>query len=271
MTRIRAARSPFSDLALGRYVRAQSRLHQAPPWGKALLLGGLALLAFWFQSATAFALMGLALAWLAWISELPQRGFWRSLRPLLMLAAFTLLSSAFFHPAVATWSSPEFSWLGLHRGAVYAARLLLVTLLTTLFFLTTLPDDAISLGVRLMAPLRLLGIEQKELSLLVHLAYRFVPMLSREVEERRWGRLARNLPAPRGPWGRMQEGADSLVSLIVGALHRAESTALSMEQRGVLENWRPARLSGGRAAGLWPLLLTVLLGAALVHFDPVLL
>ncbi len=259
--------SLFSELALGRYVPGDSQLHKAPPWGKAAFLAGIGLLAFRFESATAFTGLGLSLAWLAWLSGLSQASFWRTLRPLLLLAALTLTSSAFFHPSVAAWNDPQFSWIGLHRGAVFAARLLAITLLTTLFFFTTRPDDAISLGVRAMAPLRLLGIEQKELSLLVHLAYRFVPMLTREVEEMRWGRLARNLPAPRGPWGRARENTDLMVNIIVGALHRAEATAMSMEQRGVLENWRLAPLSGGPARNLWPLLLVVLLAGGLSSFE----
>lgn len=268
MKKSREPRSLFSDLALGRYVPGESPLHRSPPAGKALLLTGLGVAVFAFDSATAFFLLGLAVGWLAWLCELPAPSFWRSLRPLLLLAALTLASSAFFHPSVAAWNSPEFSWIGLHRGAVYAARLLMVTLLTTLFFFTTRPDDAISLGVRTMAPLRLLGIEQKELSLLVHLAYRFVPLLTREVEEMRWGRLARNLPPPSGPWRRAIESTDALVNIIIGALHRAEATALSMEQRGVLERWRPAPLGQGAASGLWPLLLTCLLAGGLVGLDP---
>lgn len=204
---------------------------------------------------------------MARLAGIPQRAFWRSLRPLLLLAAFTIAAGAFFNHPTGSIMAAQFSWAGLHKGAVYAARLLLITLLTTLFFLTTPPDDAISLGVLLMAPLRLLGIESKELSLLVHLAYRFIPLLAGELEQMRRGRRARNLPPPRGVVARGRQLADSLVTVIIGALHRAETTGLAMEQRGLLEHWQTTPPSRGRWAGLWPLLLTSLLVGLLLGAD----
>jgi energy-coupling factor transporter transmembrane protein EcfT len=259
--------SAFSELALGRYQPGESPLHRSPAWGKAALLSSLAVGLFWLESGTAYALFGLALAATARLAGLAQRDFWRSLRPLLLLAALTLAAGAFLTPPEASLLSPRFSWSGLHKGALYAARLLLITLLTTLFFLTTRPDDAISLGVRLMAPLSLLGIEPKELSLLVHLAYRFVPLLVREIDEMRWGRLARNLHEPRTPLSRMRHGMDSLITVVIGALHRAETTALALQQKGLLEHWRPAPLSRGQGLALWPLASLGVLEGVLLMLD----
>jgi energy-coupling factor transporter transmembrane protein EcfT len=259
--------SSFSELAVGRFRPGDSPLHQAPAAGKAVLLGALGVAGFWLQSAAAFAAIGLALAALAWLARLPQGVFWRSLRPLLLLAALTVTAGAFLHPPVGTLTDPQFSWAGLHKGALYAARLLLITLLTTLFFLTTPPDDAISLGMRLLAPLRLLGIESRELSLLVHLAYRFMPLLVRELEEMRWGRLARNLPATAGPLAGPKDAVDSLVSVVISALHRAETTAVAIEQRGLLDHWTPAPLRSGRWSQLWPLLATCALVGLLLSQD----
>ncbi len=111
----------------------------------------------------------------------------------------------------------------------------------------------------------MIGIESKELSLLVHLAYRFVPLLGRELDELDRGRRARNLRPPAGPLGRARQSLDTVVTVIIGSLHRAETTGLAIEQRGVLESWRPRQLSAGSLSALWPLLLlTGLLGGVLV-------
>lgn len=243
----------LDELALGRYLAADSPLHEAPAWGKALALTLVALASFFLKSALGFALLGLGIAALARLSKIPQVTLWRSLRPLLLLAAFTLLAGAFLNHPQGSFFHPVFSWEGLHHGALYAARLLLITLLTTLFFLTTVPEEAIALGVRVMAPMRLLGIDSKELSLLVHLAYRFVPTLIREIEAMRIGRQARNLPPPRGLGARGKEAVESLVALLVGSLHRAENMGLAIEQRGLLETWR-VQESGRttRLLSLWP-------------------
>jgi energy-coupling factor transporter transmembrane protein EcfT len=235
--------------------------------GKAAFFTLVAVSAFWLQSASAFALLGAAASLLAALARLPQRLLWGSLRPLLLLALFTVLAGAFANHPGATLLCPEFSWPGLHTGALYAARLLLITLLTTLFFLTTRPDDAISLGVRLLAPLRLIGISARELSLLVHLAYRFVPLLARELEEMRWGRLARNLPGPSGPCARAQQAAETVIAVVIGSLQRAEITAMAMQQRGLLDSWRPLPLGRGRLAALWPLLTLAVLSGILLRVD----
>ena len=252
----RASGTFLDELALGRYLSVQSPLHSAPAGWKALGLTLVALACFLLQSSLSFLLIGTCIALLAKIAKIPQKMLWRSLRPLLLLAAFTMLAGAFLNHPAGSFTEPVFSWAGLHRGALYAARLLVLTLLTTIFFLTTLPDEAIALGVKVMSPMRLLGIEAKELSLLVHLAYRFVPMLIREIEAMRFGRLARNLPPPVGLLARGREAVDSLVALLVGSLHRAESTGLAIEQRGLLETWKTQGSSRNtRFVGLWPVVL----------------
>lgn len=258
----------LDELALGRYLAADSPLHAAPAGAKAFLLSAVACASFALNSALGFALIGLGIAAAARLSKIPQVTLWRSLRPLLLLAGFTMLAGAFLNHPQGSFFQPVFSWGGLHQGALYAARLLVITLLTTLFFLTTLPDEAIALGIRVMAPMKLFGIDSKELSLLVHLAYRFVPSLVREIEAMRLGRQARNLGPARGPWGKTREAVDSLVSLLVGSLHRAEATGLAIEQRGLLEHWsgkdddRQTRLTG-----LWPALGLVVLTALALTVD----
>lgn len=255
----------LDELALGRYLVANSPMHAAPAWGKALILTLVAMASFLLKSALGFTLLGLGVAALGKLSKIPQVTLWRSLRPLLLLAAFALLAGAFLNHPQGSFFHPVFSWDGLHQGALYAARLLVITLLTTIFFLTTPPEEAITLGVKVMAPMRLLGIDSKELSLLVHLAYRFVPTLVREIEAMRLGRRARNLPPPVGSWARGREAVDSLVALLVGSLHRAENTGLAIDQRGLLETWRVQE--DGRAThllSLWPAFgLLLLTGLAL--------
>lgn len=258
----------LDELALGRYLPADSPLHAAPVASKAIGLTLVALTCFLLESSLSFLLIGLCIAWLAKLAQIPQKTLWRSLRPLLLLAAFTMLAGAFLNHPAGSLTHPVFSWAGLHQGALYAARLLVLTLLTTVFFLTTIPDEAIAFGVKVMSPMRLLGIETQELSLLVHLAYRFVPTLIREIEAMRLGRRARNLPPPVGLWARGREAVDSLVSLLVGSLHRAETTGLAIEQRGLLQTWKTE--SSERATslfGLWPVGILMLVTGVALSFD----
>ena len=159
----------LDEIALGRYVPGTSPLHKTAPAWKALLFSAVAVASFFFQSATSFLVLGLCLAVCSLGSGLPQKLFWRSLRPINLLALFTILTWAFINHNQASIFHPQFSWQGLHIGGLYAGRLAIITLLTTLFFLTTRPAEAIGLGIKSLAPLRLFGTSQEELSLLVHL------------------------------------------------------------------------------------------------------
>lgn len=262
----------LDEIALGRYVPGTSPLHKTAPAWKALLFSAVAVASFFFQSATSFLVLGLCLAVCSLGSGLPQKLFWRSLRPINLLALFTILTWAFINHNQASIFHPQFSWQGLHIGGLYAGRLAIITLLTTLFFLTTRPAEAIGLGIKSLAPLRLFGTSQEELSLLVHLAYRFVPLLRREIEEIALGRKARNLPPPRGAWQRAKASSSTLIYIFVGALKRAETASFTLEERRVAENW--TSLGGEhstRGFGGWCSLLILVVLGALIAWDPLLL
>lgn len=262
----------LDEIALGRFIDGDSPLHRAQTIWKAVVFTLFGAGAFFLHSASAFLLLGLTVALVSWRAGLPQLLFWRSLRPVNLLAVFTLIASALWSAPDSSFLHPAFSWQGLHAGGIYAARLVLITLLTTLFFLTTRPAEAIRFGILLLTPLRFLGIQRQELSLLVHLAYRFVPLLRREIQELAAGRLARNLPAPKGPLAKAGQAKEALVFLFVGALHRAEITGLALEQRRVVETWNDA-LTTEHPAGLggWMSLMFILSCALAVWRDPFLL
>ena len=267
----------LDEIALGRYIEGDSPLHLAGTGWKFGVLTVVASITFFFQSASAFLVVGSVTALLAWRAGLPQTLFWRSLRPVNLLALFTVLAGAFLNHPQASALHPSFSWEGLHAGGLYGARLMLLTLMTTLFFLTTRPSDAIQFGIFLLKPLKWLGIDQQELSLLVHLAYRFVPLLRKELKEFSAGRRARNLPAAKGPVGRVKQAQEALIFLFVGALHRAEITGLALEQRRVAEEWQSSQPSAVNTCtartglGGWMSLLYLLSAGLALWIDPAML
>lgn len=226
---------------------------------------------FFFHSASAFFLLGLILAVLSRSAGLPQTLYWRSLRPINVLALFTIVTGALVNHPGSSFLEPSFSWEGLRVGGLYAARLVTITLITTLFLLTTEPRSAVNFGIRVLKPLRLLGIQQQELSLLVHLAYRFVPLLRREIQEVDRGRRARNLPPPKGLRAKTKEGLDIIIFLFVGSLHRAETTAFALEQRRVLENWNLVSEKNKPGLGGWMSILLIASTVLLLWGDPFLL
>ena len=242
----------LKEIAIGRHVEGNSPLHHARASWKACLFGLVAISTFFFSSAGSFLALGIVLGLLSLSCQIPQRLFWRSLRPVNLLALFTILAGAFINHQGASPLAPSFSWQGLHTGGLYAARLVSITLLTTLFFLTTRSQDAIALGIKALRPLRVLGVEQQEMALLVHLAYRFVPLLSREIDEVEQGRRARNLGPEKGHLAKLKASIDKLTFLFVGAIKRAETTAYALEDRRIIEHWgRSTEVTPAVGLGGW--------------------
>lgn len=262
----------LDDIPIGQTVPGDSPLHRAWVPGKAFIFTVAAVATFFLHSASAFVALGVFLSGLAWTSKIGVKRLWRSLRPIYFLAFFSILTWAFISHEKAGLLSPAFSIDGLRIGGLYAARLVMITLLTTLFFLTTSAQESIRLGIGALSPLRLLGVDRHELSLLVHLAYRFVPLLKREIEEVKSGRKARNLPPPKGLSAKLAAATDSLVFLFVGALHRAETTSYALEDRGVLDSWvQPTDSRQSRGLGGFGLIGLVLLTGTLLWKDAALL
>ena len=230
-------------------------------------MSAVAVACFFLGSATAFLSLGLTLALLAQTSRIPTLLFWRSLRPVWLLALFTILAGATINHSQTSFEEVTFSLVGLKSGGLFAGRIVVITLLTTLFFLTTKSSHTIALGIRSLAPLRLLDIKKNELSLLVHLAYRFVPLLRVEISEMQLGRKARNLSPPKSLGEKFQLYTDSLNHLFIGALQRAETTAMAMQQRGLLENWESNDHHELRGWGGWQAILLALVTAMLLLFD----
>ena len=263
-----SSRSFLDEIALGRHIPGDSSLHLAGTKRKTLSFAFVAISTFFYQSGLSFLSIGLGIAFLSWSSSLPQNLFWRSLRPVNLLALFTIASGAFINHQQASILQPSFSWLGLHSGGLYAGRLAVITLLTTLFFLTTQPQHAINLGIKCLRPLRLLGISAQELSLLDHLSYRFVPLIQRELKEMQRGRKARNLPQERGFIGQLKMGLDMIVFLFVGALRRAETMSFALEQRRVIQGWSTSQNTGTTGSwGGWTLISLIGLSSLLLAVD----
>lgn len=230
-----------------------------------------AIVSFYLGSASGFLAILLTLGLLARTSQIPSTLYWRSLRPIWLLALFTIVAGATINHSQSSFQELNFSIMGLKAGGLYAARIVLITLLSTLFFLTTKPGHTIVLGIKSLAPLRLLDISQKELALLVHLAYRFVPLLRLEISEMQLGRKARNLPPPKSLAAKIQLHIDSLNHLFIGALQRAETTALAMQQRGILENWESDDTHKLKGWGGWQAAILVFVTVLTLGLDGLML
>jgi energy-coupling factor transport system permease protein len=232
-------------VAIGQYIPTGSILHRLDPRVK---LTGVALLALalTLRATPTLAVLGLGLvlALLA-LARVPLSHALRGLRPLLPLFLIALVLQVLFYPhreAVAggslellAWGPVVVSGAGLVvLGATLLAMVDVVLLLTLLTAIADVSD--ITHGIEgLLHPFQRVGFPAHELSLVLVVALRFVPLLGQELE-----RLMKAQAARGGDFGRWRGGLVQrirrtlplLVPLFVAALRRSEELVVAMEARG---------------------------------------
>jgi energy-coupling factor transport system permease protein len=233
------------SLAFGQYLPTDSVLHRLDPRVK--LTGAVLLtLVLMVRGGTSVALLGLALALtLLGLARVPLGHALRGLRPLLPLFLIVLLLQLLFYPhsaAVQAGSLVVWQWgpvliSGASLVALVAMLLRMVAIVLLLTLLTAIADTSdLTHGVEgVLRPFQGLGLPAHELSLVLVVTLRFVPLLGQELERLMKAQAARGADFGRGRGGfvpRVRRTFPLIVPLFVAALRRSEELAVAMEARG---------------------------------------
>ena len=195
---------------LGVYRPGSSVVHRVPAGWKLLvlvLLGVASVLVdeVWVVAAGA-VLLGLGYA----VAGIAVRATLRQMRPLL----WVLLVVAGFHLLVSGWE----------RAVVVVGVIALLVLAAGLVTLTTPTQDLLDVIVRVLGPLRRVGVDPDRIGLLLALSLRSVPVVIGLAEEVRDAQRARGLGAsPRA----------FAVPLVIRALRHADTLGEALVARGV--------------------------------------
>lgn len=194
---------------LGLYRPGTSPVHRLPPAAKVtgLVAGGIASVFVDEPWQAGAALSLVAVGYLA--ARVPLRTLLRQLRPLV----WVLLVVAAFHVLVNGWE----------RAVVVTGVLLALVLLAGLVTLTTRTADLVDVLVRVMGPLRRLGVDPERVGLLLALGIRSVFVVAQIAEEVRDAQRARGLTASPRAYA---------VPLIIRSLRHADQLGEALVARG---------------------------------------
>lgn len=195
---------------IGLYRPGTSPVHRLPAGVKlaGLVVASVATLALGTVPRTAAALAVVAVAYA--VAGIGVRSALRLLRPLLFVA----IPLAVFHTLVTDWSS-AFCLVGTLVALVMLANLVTVTTRST---------DLIDVIVRVLGPLRRIGVDPERVGVLMLLGIRAVPVVIALAQGIRDAQRARGLTSsPRA----------FAVPLLVGALRHADRTGDALAARGL--------------------------------------
>ena len=222
------------SLSVGHYLPGDTVVHRVDARLKLVAAVVFAVSLFAIQRWAGLGVLGLALAVGFVLARVPPGYLWRGLRPLTVLLALTFVLQLFGYPGTPLLRLGPLTITreGVDQGAFLTLRLGMLLLSSTLLTLTTAPV-ALTDGLEwLLAPLRRLRVPSHEIAMMMTIALRFIPTLTREMDDLIKAQRARGVEFKvRDPRRFAQALLPLAVPLFVLSFRRADDLAVAMTSR----------------------------------------
>ncbi len=222
------------DITLGQYYQTESCIHSLDPRVK--LLGTILFIIslFSIRNFSGYLVAALFLAVIIRLSHVPFRFMVKGMRAILFLLLITVVFNLFLTPGetlVSFWKL-RITQEGLRTAIFMALRLTFLIIGSSVMTLTTTPNHLTDGMEKLLKPLQKLRVPVHEISMMMSIALRFIPILLEETDKIMKAQIARGADFESG---NLIKKAKSLVPLLVplfiSAFRRANDLAMAMEAR----------------------------------------
>ena len=222
------------DITIGQYYPADSVLHRLDPRVKFIgtflfLISLFVADSFWgYLLATCF-LGGIIL-----LSKVPVKFMVKGLKPLFIILLITVLFNLFLIPGEELWSVGFLTIAveGVQQAVKIGIRLIYLVIGSSVMTLTTTPNQLTDGLERILRPLNKIKVPVHEISMMMSIALRFIPILMEETDKIMKAQIARGADFESG--NLIQKAKNMiplLVPLFISAFRRADDLAMAMEAR----------------------------------------
>ena len=221
---------------LGQYRPLNSYLHRLDARAKLLPILLVLTLALLTDSILFYGVIMVSLVAALLTSGIRPRDLMANFRPIILLVALTSAYHLVFsgHGSEALidlfgWSiTTEAAWL----AGFYSIRLLLFVSVAFLMTLTNSPSELAEAFSASLRPLAKLRLPVMELSMILFMAIRFIPVLYEEFTAIRQAQMIRGVDFSGTVLSRLKKSTFIIIPVFVAAIHRADDIAQAMEARG---------------------------------------
>ena len=207
------------EITLGQYYPVDSVLHRMDPRTK--LFGTMVFIVSLFL-ANSLAAYGVATVFLVLVIRLSKVPFSFMIRGLRAILFLLLISVSFM----------RMTWEGLRLAGFMVLRLIYLVIGSSVMTLTTTPNELTDGLEKSMGFLNRVGVPVHEVSMMMSIALRFIPILVEETDKIMKAQMARGADFESG---NLTQKAKSMVPLLVplfiSAFRRATDLAMAMEAR----------------------------------------
>ena len=222
------------DITIGQYYPVDSPIHRLDPRVK--LAGTMVFLISLFVTSgiPAYVLATLWLGALIYLSRVPFRFITKGLKAILILLIISVSFNLFL-----TEGRPIFrigfltmTWEGLSLAFFMAIRLIYLVIASSLMTLTTTPNQLTDGLEKGLGFLKRFSVPVHEISMMMSIALRFIPILIEETDKIMKAQTARGADFESGNLiQRAKSMVPILVPLFLSAFRRASDLAMAMEAR----------------------------------------
>ena len=223
------------DITIGQYYPAQSPIHRLDPRVKIVCTLIFLISLFVQNSVLGYALAFVFLACMIHVSKVRAKFIGKGLKPIVILLLFTVAMNLFLTRGGAVlfhWGIITITETGLRTSVFMAVRLVLLVAGSSLMTFTTTPNGLTDGLEKLLHPLNRIHVPVHEISMMMSIALRFIPILLEETDKIMKAQIARGADFESGNIiQRAKAMIPILVPLFVSAFRRANDLAMAMEAR----------------------------------------
>lgn len=222
------------DITLGQYYQAESIIHKLDPRVK--LLGTLLYIVslFLFENYVGYAFALLFLIVIIRLSKVPLKFIVKGMKAIVFLLLITVMFNVFLTPGDALLTVWRFTITkqGLQTAFFMAIRLSFLILGSSIMTLTTTPNNLTDGMEKGMGFLKVFKVPVHEVSMMMSIALRFIPILMEETDKIMKAQIARGADFESGNLIKKAKAlVPLLVPLFISAFRRANDLAMAMEAR----------------------------------------
>ena len=225
----------LTDITIGQYFPGKSLLHKMDPRAKLILTFAYIVAVFVPRNWAGLSLAVAFLVMSVWLSHLPLKLIFKSLKPILPLIVFTSIINIFYVRdglVLVDWWIIHITLQGVVTAVFIAVRILCLIAGSSLLTYTTSPTALTDALERLMKPLKFLHVNVHELAMMMTIALRFIPTLIEETDKIMNAQKARGAMLDSGSLSdRVKAMVPILIPLFISAFRRADELAMAMECR----------------------------------------
>ena len=222
------------DITLGQYYRTESVIHSLDPRVKIVGTFSFIISLFLVKNFIGYVIAALFLCACIKLSNVPPKFIFRGMRAIFFLLLITMVFNLFLtpgEPLVSFWKI-KITKEGIRLAIMMGVRLVFLITGSSLMTLTTTPTYLTDGLEDLLKPLKKIRVPVHEISMMMSIALRFIPILMEETDKIMKAQMARGADFESGSiMNRAKSLVPLLVPLFISAFRRANDLAMAMEAR----------------------------------------